>query len=159
MSSTLKKSPIEEAPEPYRQESRTTTTKDSQQFLSRFTVYAFKKSTSASRKNTAVSAAVAVCASDVMSKAVVWGTRVFDVIRQLFCFGLIAFIGKERSNMAAIWETQIQSSSIQSTLNWNIRVLKCPYVLHPVSQKIPQCCLWNNSSLGLAIDGLSRPLI
>ena len=71
MSSTLKKSPIEEAPEPYRQESRTTTTKDSQQFLSRFTVYAFKKSTSASRKNTAVSAAVAVCASDVMSKAVV----------------------------------------------------------------------------------------
>ena len=36
---------------------------------------------------------------------------------------------------------------------WFLCAQKSPYALHPVSQKFPQLCLWNSSSVRLTDDG------
>ena len=41
----------------------------------------------------------------------------------------------------------------QFSLRWYLCTWKSPYVLHPVSQKFPQSCLWNGSSVHLTDDG------
>ena len=39
---------------------------------------------------------------------------------------------------------------------WYLCARKCPHALHPVSQRFPQCCLWNGSSIRLTDDGRGR---
>ena len=46
-------------------------------------------------------------------------------------------------------------SSVQSGSRWNLRVQKSPYVLHPISQKLPPKCLWNSSVCLLLMMALS----
>ena len=38
-------------------------------------------------------------------------------------------------------------SPVQFNSRWYLGALKSPYALHPDSQKFPQCCLWNSSSV------------
>ena len=44
-------------------------------------------------------------------------------------------------------------SSVQFSSRWYLCARKSPYALHPVSQKFPQRCLWNGSSVRLTDDG------
>ena len=46
------------------------------------------------------------------------------------------------------------SSSVQFSSRWYLCTWKSPEVLHPVSQKIPQSCLWNGSNVQLIDNGL-----
>ena len=42
---------------------------------------------------------------------------------------------------------------VQFSSRWYLGALKSPYALYPVSQKFPQCCLWNSSNVCLIDDG------
>ena len=42
---------------------------------------------------------------------------------------------------------------VQFNSRWYLGALKSPYALYPVSQKFPQCCLWNSSNVCLIDDG------
>ena len=42
---------------------------------------------------------------------------------------------------------------ISFSSRWYLCARKSPYALHPVSQKFPQRCLWNGSSVRLIDDG------
>ena len=46
---------------------------------------------------------------------------------------------------------------VQFSSRWYLCAWKSPYALHPVSQKFPQRCLWNGSSVHLIMMALSRP--
>ena len=48
---------------------------------------------------------------------------------------------------------EVQFSLVQFTWRWYLCARKSPYALHPVSQKFPQRCLWNDLSVRLSDDG------
>ena len=58
----------------------------------------------------------------------------------VFWFGLLAVSSSE-------------CSSIQLSSRWYLCTQESPYVLHPVSQKFLQHCLWNSFSVGLNNSG------
>ena len=45
------------------------------------------------------------------------------------------------------------SSSVEFSSRWYLYAWDSPYILHPISQKLPWCCLWNRSSVGLIDNG------
>ena len=52
------------------------------------------------------------------------------------------------------------NKTYQFSSRWYICAQKSPYTLHSISQRLPQCCLWNGSNICLIYNGpIVKPII
>ena len=75
----------------------------------------------------------------------------FSVCESVWPSSQAAGIGKQMDSTLALLSLHMTSLQFSSRY---ISSQESPYVLHPVSQKFPQCCFWNSSSVGLIDHGL-----